>query len=194
MCKKLFLFPIIFVLSILSGCTSGISTYSKPDLNEKGVVLLSVIDRGLFASTGVIFSVESNQAKERLVVKDFPITLSAQAKVKKFFGAFTLPEGNYKFTSYRFIQTAGEPIKEPNEPLTFTVKKGEVVYIGNFDVTRFLESGIFHDHYDEDIQKFKSVYSWLNGVNIKKELIKSSWWSSPEGKEMRERMERHKSK
>lgn len=194
MCKKLFLFPIMFLLSLLTGCTSSISKYSTPDLNEKGVVLLSVTDRGLFASTGVIFSVEANQAKERLAVEDFPITLTTQAKVKKFFGAFALPEGNYKFTSYRFIQTAGEPIKEPNEPLTFTIKKGEVVYIGNFDVTRFLESGIFRDHYDEDIQKFKSEYSWLNGLNIKKELVKSVWWSSEEGKKMKEKMEKSQNK
>lgn len=194
MCKKVFLFPIIFLLSILTGCTSNISKYAKPDLNEKGVVLLSVIDRGLFASTGVIFSVETNQMKEGLVVNDFPIDRPTQAKVKKFFGAFALPEGNYKFTSYRFIQTEGTPIREPDEELTFTVKKGEVVYIGSFDVIRFLESGIFRDNYDEDIQKFKSEYSWLNGLNIKKELIKSVWWSSEEGKKMREKMETFKKK
>ncbi|MEG9481374.1 MULTISPECIES: hypothetical protein [Mannheimia] len=193
MCKKLFLFPII-LLSLLTGCTNSISTFSAPDLNEKGIVLLSVTDRGLFASTGVIFSVEANQTKERLVVKDFPIALPTQAKVKKFFGAFALPEGNYKFTSYRFIQTAGTPIKEPNEPLTFTVKKGEIVYIGNFDVTRFLESGIFRDKYDEDITTFKSEYSWLNGLNIKKELIQPVWWSSEEGKKMREKMEKSQNK
>lgn len=193
MFRKLFLFPIL-LLSLLTGCTSRISRYSVPDLNEKGVVLLSVTDRGLFASTGVIFFVNTNEMKERLVVKDFPITLPTQAKVKKFFGAFALPEGNYKFTSYRFIQTAGEPIKEPSEPLTFTVKKGEVAYIGNFDVTRFLESGIFRDNYDEDVRKFKSEYAWLSSLNIKKELIKSVWWSSEEGKKMREEMGKPQSK
>lgn len=189
MCKKLFLFPIICILSVLTGCTaSGISRYSTPDLNEKGVVLLSVTDRGLFASTGVSFSVNHNNIEERLRVNSYPITLPTQTKVKKFFGAFELPEGNYKFTSYRFIQTEGDSIKEPSEPLTFTVKKGEVIYIGNFDVTRFLESGIFRDNYNEDITKFKSVYAWLNELNVKKELIKSVWWSSPEGEKMREKL------
>ena len=190
MCKKLFFFPIICILFVLTGCTSSISRYLTPDLNEKGVILLSVTDRGLFASTGVIFSVSNNDMEERLVVDGYPIRLPAQAKVKKFFGAFALPEGNYKFTSYRFIQTKGEPVKEPRMPLTFTVKKGEVIYIGNFDVTRFLESGMFRDNYNEDIPKFKSVYSWLNGLNIKKELIKSVWWSSPEGEKMREKLEK----
>ena len=136
----------------------------------------------------VSFSVNHNNIEERLRVDSYPITLPTQTKVKKFFGAFELPEGNYKFTSYRFIRTEGDSIKEPSEPLTFTVKKGEVIYIGNFDVTRFLENGIFRDNYNEDITKFKSVYAWLNELNIKKELIKSVWRSSPEGEKMREKL------
>jgi len=90
---------------------------------------------------------------------------------EKFFRGFTLPEGNYKFTSWRLIRIEGGDAKEPTEPLTFKINKGEVLYVGNFNAIRFLGNGQFRDNFAEDSEKFRSHYSWLASREIKKNLL-----------------------
>ena len=182
MIKKLLF---LFFLSILTACSvnGGISKYETPNFKEAGVLLLPAEDRALFVATGVLFTlVDSNGVKTVLRVNDWeePINPS-EGHGKKYFGAFSLPEGNYKLTAWRLIYTEGKPAKEPSEPLTFSINKGEVIYIGNFNAIRPIGNGQFRDKYSEDSKKFRSLYSWLTDRNIKKELVKSSWWPLPDG-------------
>ena len=105
------------------------------------MLLLPVTDRALFTATGVVFTVvDSNGVERNLRVNDWGEKIEGgKVRGEKFFRGFTLPEGNYKFTSWRLIRTKGGDAKEPTEPLTFKINKGEVLYVGNFNAIRFLE-------------------------------------------------------
>ncbi|MGQ0287224.1 hypothetical protein ACT2CV_08480 [Pasteurellaceae bacterium 22721_9_1] len=190
MIRKIFLLFSVFLSLVLSACstTNGISKYGKPNLQEKGVLLLAVTDRALFTATGISFTIEDiNNKKTVLVVNDWDELFSLKKRgVRKFFRAFELPEGNYKFTSWEFIRTQGKPAEKPKEPFEFSIKQGEVVYIGNFDAVRILGNGRFKNNYEEDSKAFQSLYSWLEQINIKKELLKPSEWLLPDGKKFEE--------
>lgn len=180
---------VIYIIAIffLTGClaTGGLNKDVAPDLKESGVLLLPVTDRALFTATGASFVVaDSNGKRTTLNVRDWPEEISPQeGKGKKFYGAFTLPPGEYKFLSWQLIKTEGGSAKEPNEPLAFKLNKGEVLYVGNFNTIRPLGTGQFRERSAEDIKRFQSIYSWLRGSNVRQELISSSWWTLPGGTE-----------
>lgn len=186
MIRKILLLCSISFIFILTACstTNGISKYGTANLQEKGVLLLPVTDRAVFNATGISFTVEDMNKKESiLLVNDWDELFSSNKRgIQKFFRAFELPEGHYKFTSWKFIYTEGKPAKAPKDSLEFNIKKGEVIYIGNFDAIRLFGNGRFKDNYEEDSAAFQSLYSWLKGINIKKELMPPSEWLLPEGK------------
>ena len=181
---------------MLTGCSinGGISMFETPNFQEGGVILLPITDRALFTATGVVFTVvDSNGVERNLRVNDQGEKIEGgKVRGEKFFRGFTLPEGNYKFTSWRLIRTEGGDAKEPTEPLTFKINKGEVLYVGNFNAIRFLGNGLFRDNFAEDSEKFRLHYSWLASREIKKELVKSSWWPLPYGKDPKDLMKNSK--
>ena len=122
--------------------------FETPNFQEGGVLLLPVTDRALFTATGVAFTVvDSNGVERNLRVNDWGEKIEGgKVRGEKFFRGFTLPEGNYKFTSWRLIRTEGGDAKKPTEPLTFKINKGEVLYVGNFNAIRFLGNGQFRDN------------------------------------------------
>jgi len=185
MSKNLLLYTLV-LLATLTGCvTTGLKNDAVPDLKEKGVLLLPVTDRALFTATGVSFVImDSSGVRTTLNVKDWGFEIPPNdGKGKRFFGAFSLPPGNYKFMSWYLNRTEGGSAKEPNEPFVFTVNKGEVVYLGNFNAIRPLGTGQFRDRYVDDLKQFQFLYTWLVGLNINNYSMKSSWWTLPGGSE-----------
>lgn len=185
MSKKILSLYFIFI-SLLTGClTTGGQKDVAPDLKENGVILLPVTDRALFVATGASFVVSDlNGKRTTLTVKDWPDEIPHKEGIgKRFYGAFTLPPGEYKFLSWYLVRTEGGAAKEPNEPFTFKLNKGEVIYVGNFNAVRPLGAGQFRDRLVEDVKKFQSIYPWLNGSNVKQQLISGLWWTLPGGSE-----------
>jgi hypothetical protein len=184
--KKIMALYFLFTL-LLTGCltTEGLQRNVEPNLKENGLILLPVTDRALFTATGASFVVSDlNGKRTTLTVKDWPEEIPQKdGKGKRFYGAFTLPPGEYKFLSWYLVKTEGSSAKEPNEPFTFRLNKGEVIYVGNFNAIRPLGTGQFRDRFAEDVKKFQSIYPWLNDLNVKQQLITGSWWTLPGGTE-----------
>lgn len=177
---------IMFVAALLMGCaTSGIQKDATPDLKENGVLLLPVTDRALFTATGVSFLVvDSKGSRNILNVKEWPEEIPpTDGRGKRFFGAFTLPPGEYRFSYWFLNQTKGGAAKEPKEPITFKLNKGEIIYVGNFNAIRPLGTGQFRDRFSEDIKRYQSIYPWINGLSVRQEQTNPSWWPLPDGKE-----------
>ena len=188
MLKKI-IFLLALSAAILSGCVSVSSNNLRkdtaPDLKESALVLLPVTDRALFTATGVSFAVvDSNGGRHALTVDQWGSAIpTSDGRGSRYFGAFTLPAGEYKFVSWRLIETAGGAAAEPKEDMTFKLGKGDVVYLGNFNAIRPLASGQFRDRYEEDVKQYSAIYPWMKNQTVKNQQIKSTWWLLPGGKE-----------
>jgi hypothetical protein len=174
----------LILLPVLAGCTSfsGLRSDTKPDLKETGVLLLPVTDRALFTATGVtMHMVNDRGAREVVLVNSFDTVIPPDdGRGSRFYAAVQLPPGNYKFTSWSLIRTAGAAAKEPTEPLSFSIGKGEVLYVGNFNVIRFRSTGQFRDRYADDVKAFKKWFPWLDGMEIKSRPVPPTWWGTPD--------------
>lgn len=177
----------LFLLPVLAGCASftGLGGDSKPNLQEKGVLLLPVTDRALFTATGVVLSmVGDNGKREHFLVNRFETLIPpTDGRGSRYYAAVELAPGNYKFTSWSLFKTEGASAKEPKEPLAFTISTGEVLYVGNFNVIRFKANGQFRDRYAEDVEAFKKRLPWLAGLEIKSRPVSSIWWGTPDSDE-----------
>nr|WP_315471690.1 hypothetical protein [uncultured Rhodoferax sp.] len=180
-------------VSIFAGCastglmadsSSSIGSKTVPNLVDAGVVLLPVTDRALFTSTGVSLYVTDESGKQHALIGNMfalPIP-SNEGKGMKYYGAFNLPAGSYTFVSWRLIKTEGGPSEAPKEAIGFQVRKGEVIYVGNFNAIRPLAVGQFRDTFEADRLKYQEIFSWLKDKEIKNQPMKSTWWPLPGGK------------
>ncbi len=181
---SVFLFAGCASTGLMADSSSSIGSKTTPNLVDAGVVLLPVTDRALFTSTGVSLFVNDESGKQHALIGNMfglPIP-SNEGKGMKYYGAFNLPEGNYTFVSWRLIKTEGGPSEVPKEAMGFQVRKGEVIYLGNFNAIRPLAIGQFRDTFEADRLKFKEIFSWLKDKEIKNQSMKSTWWPLPDGK------------
>ena len=183
--NKFSLFLITLVIVLLASCATHIDSDVAPDLVENGVVLLPVTDRALFTATGVRFVVVSSTGKRHgLTANRLASTIPKNDGVGTIYlGAFSLPAGEYEFVSWSFIKTQGGIASKPEEKISFKLNKGDVLYLGNFNATRVLGSGQFRDNFDRDMRNYIAYYRWMKGLNVKRQQIKTAWWSLSSGYE-----------
>lgn len=177
----------LLLVPFLSGCSSfyGLNDDAKPNLEEKGVLLIPVTDRALFTATGVAMTVTRDDGQsQKVVVLGKPTPIPSQDGMGyRFYAAVELVPGNYRFTSWALHRTEGGSAKEPKSPLQFTISKGEVLYVGNFNVLRILERGQFRDRYADDVEAFKAHMPWLKGIEVKSRPVPGTWWNKDGGSE-----------
>lgn len=177
----------LILAPVLAGClsTTGLRSDARPELKDTGVLLLPVTDRALFTATGAtLFLVDEKGTRSWVRVNSFETPIPANdGRGSRFYAAVELPAGSYRFTSWSLIKTEGAAAKEPKEPLAFTIGKGEVLYVGNFNVIRVRATGQFRDRFAEDVQAFRKWYPWLEGMDIKSRPLAPTVWGTPDSAE-----------
>jgi hypothetical protein len=183
--NKLAAFLIMLVIVLLAGCATHVKSDVAPDLVENGVVLLPVTDRALFTATGVRFFVVSSTGKSHLLTANrLGSTIPKNDGMGTIYlSAFSLPAEEYEFVSWSFIQTQGGVASKPEKKISFKLNKGDVLYLGNFNAIRVLGSGQFRDNFDHDMREYIASYRWMEGLHVKREQIKTAWWSLSSGYE-----------
>ena len=182
--QKKIKFFILSIVAVLAGCAANVSQDVAPDLSQNALLLLPVTDRARFATAGtVLVASNSSGADYRLSVSQWPNAMPPNdGQGTKFYGVFVLPPGEYKFISWYHIHTEFDAAKAPAQPFSFTLKKGDIVYLGNFNTIRTAATGQFRDGFEEDMKQYRSLYPWMKSINVKREQIKSTWWALPGGR------------
>ncbi len=148
-------------------------------------MLLPVTDRALFTATGVRFIVISSTGRRHvLTTKRWSSEIPKNNGMGRiYWGAFSLPAGEYEFISWSFINTEGDAASKPQEKISFKLNRGDVLYLGNFNAIRVLGSSQFRDRFIQDMQEYLTLYRWMQGLNVKHEQMNETWWSLPGGKD-----------
>jgi hypothetical protein len=175
MLKKL----VLLLSLLLIGCvTTSVKPTETPDLAKNGVLLLPITDRALFVATGAQLLLLDQEGKRKvLTANDFETSIpQAEGKGNKYYSVFILQPGSYKLQGWALVKTQGGYKEPPSTPMEFSIKAGEVLYIGNFNVLRPIDTAQFRQAADVDIPKFKNLFPWLINQTIVTRPISGDWW------------------
>lgn len=175
--KLLSLFSILAIISFLSAC-SGAKHITRYDENntiadpKKGVIV-GLFSEGFLTAPhkAVAFFETTNIAEEYggetgfgLVTSDKNDAIAAPNIVGQYF-AIEAPPGDYTLYDWRYIHYRGKSV-EPENPITFKVKSGETVYIGNIHAVSLNMCLNVYSNYDEDVQEIRKHFPLLSEVDI----------------------------
>lgn len=189
-------FTLLLGLFLLSSCaTDRVILLSKTpvDINNRGVALLSLGYSGKISPFQVywIEFQSTNKASETIQFVSSPgnnMFSSGKTTVSSIAGrgevvAHQLPPGEYKITRVgAFSDTgpwSGGGIKRPPlVDLSFSIKAGEVTYLGSAMLLR--HSGLpfkyaVLDEFDRDIAIFRAIRPELDSLHVRKSLLTSEF-------------------
>lgn len=175
--KSLNLISILAITFFLTACSGAKhitryddkSTLADP---EKGVIV------GLFSEgfltiphKAVVFFETTNIAEEYGGETGFGLVTSdkddaiADPNIAGQYFAIEVPPGDYTLYDWRYIHYRGKSA-EPEEPITFAVKQGETVYIGNIHAVSLNMCLNFYSNYEEDVKEIRKRFPLLSEADI----------------------------
>lgn len=190
---RLATFLIVFVM--LTGCAAYSPlklTANEVDLRENGIVIVSVQEysEGRFplAST---FHFSNIQTKKSGGITTARSTKRDQGDLTSFentrgvIETYSLPPGEYEFSDWLMSNGTGMQFS-PRQPrkAPFFVEAGIIKYIGNINMVLDTGENLFgfeivtggmpriQDRYERDVAIAKEKYSFLHGMEIKKQIMK----------------------
>lgn len=179
---------------LLALTVSGCSTPATPRYDGKQApdpskaVLIGSISEGFLTQphglgVGVLKKTEP-QARVSLDTLNMEDDFTPPNVLGNFF-MYEVPAGEYEVTGWGYLHYAGFPTQRTT-PIRFTVKPGEIAYIGDFNANSltFCLSNV--DHGDASISKLKAKYPVLNDRQITNLTPQSAFgpWPNSDAKDI----------
>jgi hypothetical protein len=188
----------MLLVLILGGCASTIelnNEFMAPNATEKGVVVISVTNTGLYGSalsgdlsftcnSGASGKLENYHGLARYIDGErlsIPIPANFQLNSQRPMGrihVIQLPSGNCAFNNFKASatgMTTRTSIKSNDSlKIVFDVKANTYQYIGNFDMKWAPGGGraSFNDFYERDLTVIGNQNPSLLGRNVEKSIGK----------------------
>lgn len=166
----------IISLILLSGCASNYTKANRIDenksLSSNQATIVGFISEGYLTQPHglyVFIEQKSNAPEEKpALISLETIGQKDEVPSNNILGnafAYQVPAGNYEITNWLYYYYNGSS-KEPKKPVTFNVKPGEIIYIGNIHGNALTMCLSNTNKYEEYKAKIASLHPELRNANI----------------------------